>query len=429
MVVPAQEMGTSLSDPGRGAQPVRVLAPSGNSPNQLAVGADGEVGYYYVPSYPAPSEGDSNYDRRDRDADRSYYVEEDKDVRVGRPLYDASTFTLDPMMAAERNNPENIRRRRAAEAEIEFETKRDKLLLERREIINESLKNRTDIKARDLKLQQDNEIEADAMGFMDDFGDLKNKSEVTWPAILELQKTHPAAFNSPQVKDILNGYEPMRVDWERQQTESQAEQQKQRQAEEAAALAVETFGRSERSIYEDQISRGATPTTALSVIERRRAYEKEYDKFTESGVPTEVLDRITVGEPETGEVGFDPGSLRKLRIGLSAITLKGQQIKEIDDDVKAIQDDAKNSVSGVVSFTGEQSEVLEMLEQDRAKLLKDRILLQRQLLSPPPSGSETSSAHDLVIRVAASPGSRPAQTASPSRTPSPTRDQRAEASR
>ena len=291
MVVPAQEMGTSLSDPGRGAQPVRVLAPSGNSPNQLAVGADGEVGYYYVPSYPAPSEGDSNYDRRGRDADRSYYVEEDKDVRVGRPLYGASTFTLDPMMAAERNNPENIRRRRAAEAEIEFESKRDKLLLERREIINENLRNRTDIKARDLKLQRENEIEADAMGFIDDFGDLKNKSEVTWPAILELQKTHPAAFNSPQVKDILNAYEPMRVDWERQQTESQAEQQKQRQAEEAAALAVETFGRSERSIYEDQISRGATPTAALSVIERRRAYEKEYDKFTESGVPTEVLDR------------------------------------------------------------------------------------------------------------------------------------------
>ena len=136
-----------------------------------------------------------------------------------------------------------------------------------------------------------------------------------------------------------------------------------------------------------------------------------------------------MGEPETGEVGFDPGSLRKLRIGLSAITLKGQQIKEIDDDVKAIQEDTKNSVSGVVSFTPEQAEVLEMLEQDRAKLLKDRILLQRQLLSPPQSGSETSSAHDLVIRVAASPGSRPAQTASPSRTPSPTRDQRAEASR
>jgi len=367
-------------------------------------------------------------DRRDRDADRSYYVEEDKDVRVGRPLYDAATFTLDPMMAAERNNPENIRRRRAAEAEIEFETKRDKLLLERREIINESLKNRTDIKARDFKLQRENEIESDAMGFIDDFGDLKNQSEVTWPAILELQKTHPAAFNSPKVKDILNGYEPMRLDWERQQTESQAvsraQEERQRQAAEATALAVETFGRSERSIYEDQISRGATPTTALSVIERRRAYEKEYNKFTESGVPSEVLDRITVGDPETGEVGFDPGSLRKLRVGLSAITLKGQQIKEIDSDVKAIQEDAKNPVSGMVSFTEEQAKTIEMLKQGRAKLIQDRYLLGRQLLSPPQSENETSSAQDLVNRGAASPEGRPTPTptptASPTQTPSPT---------
>ena len=368
---------------------------------------------------PPPSSRRDRRDRNDRAADRSYYVEEDKDVRVGRPLYDASTFTLDPMMAAERNNPENIRRRRAAEAEIEFESKRDKLLLERREIINENLRNRTDIKARDLKLQQENEIEADAMGFMDDFGDLKNKSEVTWPAILELQKTHPAAFNSPQVKDILNAYEPMRVDWERQQTESQAEQQKQRQVAEAAALAVKTFGDQERSIYEDQISRGAEPTTALSVIERRREYEKEYEKFTESGVPAEVLDSITVGEPKTGEIKFDPGSLRKLRIGLSAITLKGQQIKEIDDDVKAIQDDAKNSVTGVVSFTPEQSDAIETLKQDRAKLIKDRRLLGRQLLSPPQSGSEISSAQDLVNRAAATPETSPTPTASPTQTPSP----------
>ena len=368
---------------------------------------------------PPPSSRRDRRDRNDRAADRSYYVEEDKDVRVGRPLYDASTFTLDPMMAAERNNPENIRRRRAAEAEIEFESKRDKLLLERREIINESLKNRTDIKARDFKLQRENEIEADAMGFIDDFGDLKNQSEVTWPAILELQKTHPAAFNSPQVKDILNAYEPMRVDWERQQTESQAEQQKQRQVAEAAALAVKTFGDQERSIYEDQISRGAAPTAALSVIERRREYEKEYEKFAESGVPTEMLDRITVGEPETGEVGFDPGSLRKLRIGLSAITLKGQQIKEIDDDVKAIQDDAKNSVTGVVSFTPEQSDAIETLKQDRAKLIKDRRLLGRQLLSPPQSGSEISSAQDLVNRAAATPETSPTPTASPTQTPSP----------
>ena len=368
---------------------------------------------------PPPSSRRDRRDRNDRAADRSYYVEEDKDVRVGRPLYDASTFTLDPMMAAERNNPENIRRRRAAEAEIEFESKRDKLLLERREIINENLRNRTDIKARDLKLQQENEIEADAMGFIDDFGDLKNQSEVTWPAILELQKTHPAAFNSPQVKDILNAYEPMRVDWERQQTESQAEQQKQRQVAEAAALAVKTFGDQERSIYEDQISRGAEPTTALSVIERRREYEKEYEKFTESGVPAEVLDSITVGEPKTGEIKFDPGSLRKLRIGLSAITLKGQQIKEIDDDVKAIQDDAKNSVTGVVSFTPEQSDAIETLKQDRAKLIKDRRLLGRQLLSPPQSGSEISSAQDLVNRAAATPETSPTPTASPTQTPSP----------
>lgn len=368
---------------------------------------------------PPPSSRRDRRDRNDRAADRSYYVEEDKDVRVGRPLYDASTFTLDPMMAAERNNPENIRRRRAAEAEIEFESKRDKLLLERREIINENLRNRTDIKARDLKLQRENEIEADAMGFIDDFGDLKNQSEVTWPAILELQKTHPAAFNSPQVKDILNAYEPMRVDWERQQTESQAEQQKQRQVAEAAALAVKTFGDQERSIYEDQISRGAEPTTALSVIERRREYEKEYEKFTESGVPAEVLDSITVGEPKTGEIKFDPGSLRKLRIGLSAITLKGQQIKEIDDDVKAIQDDAKNSVTGVVSFTPEQSDAIETLKQDRAKLIKDRRLLGRQLLSPPQSGSEISSAQDLVNRAAATPETSPTPTASPTQTPSP----------
>ena len=368
---------------------------------------------------PPPSSRRDRRDRNDRAADRSYYVEEDKDVRVGRPLYDASTFTLDPMMAAERNNPENIRRRRAAEAEIEFESKRDKLLLERREIINENLRNRTDIKARDLKLQRENEIEADAMGFIDDFGDLKNQSEVTWPAILELQKTHPTAFNSPQVKDILNAYEPMRVDWERQQTESQAEQQKQRQVAEAAALAVKTFGDQERSIYEDQISRGAEPTTALSVIERRREYEKEYEKFTESGVPAEVLDSITVGEPKTGEIKFDPGSLRKLRIGLSAITLKGQQIKEIDDDVKAIQDDAKNSVTGVVSFTPEQSDAIETLKQDRAKLIKDRRLLGRQLLSPPQSGSEISSAQDLVNRAAATPETSPTPTASPTQTPSP----------
>ena len=368
---------------------------------------------------PPPSSRRDRRDRNDRAADRSYYVEEDKDVRVGRPLYDASTFTLDPMMAAERNNPENIRRRRAAEAEIEFESKRDKLLLERREIINENLRNRTDIKARDLKLQRENEIEADAMGFIDDFGDLKNQSEVTWPAILELQETHPAAFNSPQVKDILNAYEPMRVDWERQQTESQAEQQKQRQVAEAAALAVKTFGDQERSIYEDQISRGAEPTTALSVIERRREYEKEYEKFTESGVPAEVLDSITVGEPKTGEIKFDPGSLRKLRIGLSAITLKGQQIKEIDDDVKAIQDDAKNSVTGVVSFTPEQSDAIETLKQDRAKLIKDRRLLGRQLLSPPQSGSEISSAQDLVNRAAATPETSPTPTASPTQTPSP----------
>lgn len=338
-------------------------------------------------------------ERRARRNVESYYVDEDKDVRVGRPLYGASTFTLDPMMAAERNDPENLRRRRAAEAELDYETRRKELLLERRELVYDSIKKRKDIEAMDLDMRRKNQIEADAMGFLADINDLEERSEVTWPAIQELQRIHKSAYNDPKVKDVLSGYEPMREEYERQQEITRQQEDANRKMQEAAGLTAGTLGRDERTFYDDQISRGTAPAAALSAIERRRAYEEAYDKFAESGVPTDLLDSITVGDPETGEVGFDQKSLRKLRTGLSVMAQKATKIEAIEKDIKAIQEDAKNPTTGMVSFTPAQTEALTLLREARAELVKERLQAEKQLLGPSKATEAQSSAADLLDRA------------------------------
>jgi hypothetical protein len=360
-------------------EPVRVLAPSGSSPNQLAVGADGEVGYYYVPGYQAPTE----------EADRR--AEQDVDM------------CLHPMMEAERNDPENIARRRAAEAELNYETRRTELLLERRELIYDSLKRRKELESMDLNMVRQSKIEADAMGFIADIKDLEERDSVTWPAIQELQRIHKSAYNDPTVKDYLAGYEPLRQEWEREQQAAQQAAQQQKDAErklqEAAGLTAGTLGRDERALYDDQLSRGAAPASALAAIERRRAYDEAYDKFAESGIPTELLDSITVGDPETGEVGFDQKSLRRLRTGLGAMAKRTEKIEDIEKNIKAIQEDAKNPVTGVTSYSPAETEALQMLKDAHSELIKERLLAEKQLLGPSKATDTQEAANELLNRT------------------------------
>ena len=237
------------------------------------------------------------------------------------------------------------------------------------------------------------------MGFLADLNDLEERKEVTWPAIQELQRIHRSAYNDPKVKDVLSGYEPMREEYERQQEITRQQEDANRKMQEAAGLTAGTLGRDERTFYDDQISRGTAPAAALSAIERRRAYDEAYDKFAESGVPTDLLDSITVGDPETGEVGFDQKSLRKLRTGLSVMAQKATKIEAIEKDIKAIQEDAKNPTTGITSFTPAQTEALTLLREARAELVKERLQAEKQLLGPSKATEAQSSAADLLDRA------------------------------
>jgi hypothetical protein len=205
MAVQAQEMGTSLSDPVRGSEPVRVLAPSGNSPNQLAVGADGEVGYYYVPAYPAPSEGGSDYDRRARSQSRTRSAgrlisgRELISPRLTRATQEADNRqgSSDPRLKELERQIERIRRedeeferqveerRRAFERESQERNRKMELLVEK---INES------------RRQTSNDRDA----FFVKLADLEKQFPVLmWSDISALLERYPKAERHPDVKALL----------------------------------------------------------------------------------------------------------------------------------------------------------------------------------------------------------------------------------
>lgn len=197
-------MGTSLSDPVRGSEPVRVLAPSGNSPNQLAVGADGEVGHYYVPSYPAPSEGDSDYDRRarsqsrTRSSGRSYSALELVSPSLARETEEADRRGSNDARLDElkRQNERLHREIEESERQLEEQTQG----YERQYQEYNRKKNLILEKMEERRRQTSNDRDA----FFVKLADLEKQYPVLmWSDISVLLKRYPKAERHPDVKALL----------------------------------------------------------------------------------------------------------------------------------------------------------------------------------------------------------------------------------
>jgi hypothetical protein len=332
---------------------------------------------------------------RDDDRDGSYQYD---DVRVGRPIYPLSTFTTDPVRSVYEENDYGKRIQRAeADARLRSQDKQREILLSTREEIYGELNKRRQLELDDFNAARRNQILNDSSAFLADFHDKweqVGEHNLQWGDILELQRKHKSAMRDPQVVDLVDGYKHLEELYNESMARAKSEREATAKTNFDASAVADTLSSRDREVYDRQFY--GTPVQGIASVGRAQQYRADYDSLIKAGVSSDVLDQITVGDPNSQEVGFDPRSINNVQADLATIAqaekLWASNTKRIED----LKTSKKDAATGLSGLSENDFKAINMLSEASNEVLKDRAAAMKRLRGSSPSTDKQTEAEEYV---------------------------------